>query len=90
MKETKLLSEINHLKLELDKKTNTLVTAENEVLLSRNALQEMSSQKFNTADAKKFMSSVKLTAELKSAKQLCEEYKHKLNESLKSNQQHLG
>lgn len=75
---------------ELDKQTNALVTAENEVLCSKNSLQEVLSQKFNPADAKKFLSSVKLSAELKSAKQMCEEYKQKLNESLKSNQQHLG
>jgi len=81
---------MNNLNFELDKQTNALVTAENEVLLSKTSLQEVLSQKFNPADAKKFLSSVKLSAELKSAKQMCEEYKHKLNESLKSNQQHLG
>jgi len=48
------------------------------------------SQKFNPADANKFSSSIKLSAELKSVKQMCEGYKKKLDEALKSNQQHLG
>lgn len=89
-KESKLLDEISNLQYELDRQTSSVTTAENEVLLSKDALQEMASQKFNPADAKKFLSSVKLSAELKSAKQMCEGYKHKLNESLKLNQQHLG
>lgn len=90
LKESKFLSEINNLQFDLDKQTNSLVAAENEVLLSKDALQEMVSQKFNPADAKKFLSSVKLSGELKSAKQICEGYKQKLSESLKSNRQYLG
>jgi len=90
VKESKLLAEINSLQFELDKQTNALVTAENEVSLSKDALQEMMSQKFNPADCKKMLSSIKLSAELKSAKQMSEEYKNKLNEALKSNQQFLG
>jgi len=66
------------------------VTAENEVSLSKEALQEVMSQKFNSADSKQFLSSVKLSAELKSAKQISEGYKHKLNDALKSNQKFLG
>lgn len=64
--------------------------AENEVLLSKNALQDVLSQKFNSAEEKQFLSSVKLSAELKSAKQMCEEYKQKFEVSNKSNQQNLG
>lgn len=90
LKESKLLSEINNLKSEIDKQTNALVMAENEVLLSKNALQDVLSQKFNSAETKQFLSSVKLSAELKSAKQMCEEYKQKLEVSNKSNQQNLG
>jgi hypothetical protein len=66
------------------------VTAENEVSLSKEALQEVMSQKFNSAESKQFLSSVKLSAELKSAKQISEGYKHKLNDALKSNQKFLG
>lgn len=85
-----MLSEINNLQFELDKQTNALLTAENEVSLSKDALQEVVSQKFNPTESKKLLSSIKLSAELKSAKQMCDEYKHKLDESSKSNQQYLG
>lgn len=78
------------MKFELDKQTNALLTIENEVSLSKDALQEVMSQQFNPMESKKFLSSIKLSAELKSAKQMCDEYKHKLDESLKSNQQCLG
>ncbi|KAE9542886.1 hypothetical protein AGLY_002797 [Aphis glycines] len=88
-KESKLLAEIDSLQFELDKHTSALVTAENEVSLSKEALQEVMSQKFNPADSKQFLSSIKLSAELKSAKQISEGYKHKLNDALKSNQQFL-
>lgn len=90
LKESKLLGEIKSLQFELDKQTNALITAENEVLLSKDALQEMLSQKFNPADAKKYLSSVKLSAELKSMKYMCDGYKQKLDELVKTNQQHLG
>lgn len=90
LKESKLLGEINHLQFELDKKTNALVVAENEASLSKEALQEMLSQKFNQEDAKKYFSSIKSSTELKSVKQTCEGYKHKLNESKKSNKQFTG
>lgn len=90
VKESKLQSELNNLQFELDKQTHDLMTAKNEALLSKEALQEIMSQKFNPADSKQFASSIKLSAELKSAKQISEGYKHKLNEALKSNQQHLG
>lgn len=63
---------------------------EKEVSQSKDALQEVLSQKFNQADSKKFSSSVKLSAELEAIKQICEDYKHKLDKSLKSNQQYLG
>ncbi|XP_025198589.1 abnormal long morphology protein 1-like [Melanaphis sacchari] len=89
VKESKLLAEIDSLQFELDKQTHALMTAENEVSLSKDALQEVLSQKFNPADSKHFSSSVKLSAELKSAKHISEGYKHKLNEALKSNQQFL-
>ncbi|XP_026818098.1 putative leucine-rich repeat-containing protein DDB_G0290503 [Rhopalosiphum maidis] len=89
VKESKLLSEIDSLQFELDKQTSALVTAENEVSLSKEALQEVMSQKFNSADSKQFLSSIKLSAELKSAKQISEGYKHKLNDALKSNQKFL-
>lgn len=88
-KESKLLAEIDSLQFELEKHTSALVTAENEVSLSKEALQEVMSQKFNPADSKQFLSSIKLSAELKSAKQMSEGYKHKLNDALKSNQQFL-
>ncbi|XP_022172396.1 putative leucine-rich repeat-containing protein DDB_G0290503 [Myzus persicae] len=88
-KESKLRSELNSLQFELDKQTYDLMTAENEALLSKEALQEIVSQKLNPADSKQFLSSIKLSAELKSAKQISEGYKHKLNEALKSNQQFL-
>lgn len=78
------------MQFELEKHTSALVTAENEVSLSKEALQEVISQKFNPADSKQFLSSIKLSAELKSAKQMSEGYKHKLNDALKSNQQFLG
>lgn len=90
VKESKLQSELNRLQFELDKQTRDLMTAENEALLSKEALQEIVSQKFNPADSKQFLSSIKLSAELKSVKQISEEYKHKLMEALKSNQQFLG
>lgn len=90
LKESKLQGEINNLQYELDRQTSSLVATENEVLLSKNALQEMVSQKCNPADVKKILSSVKLSAELKSAQQMSESYKQKLNESLKLNQQYLG
>lgn len=83
-------SEINNLKFELDKQTNALLTAENEVSLSKDALQEVLSQKYNPTESNKCLSSIKLSAELKSAKQMCDEYKNKLNEFSKSNQQYLG
>jgi len=89
-KESKLQSEVNSLKFELDKQTYDLMTAKNEALLSKEALQEIMSAKFNLADSKQFLSSIKLSAELKSAKQISEGYKHKMNEALKSNQQFLG
>ncbi|XP_001948151.2 spindle pole body component 110 isoform X2 [Acyrthosiphon pisum] len=89
VKESKLQSELNNLQFELDKQTHDLMTAKNEALLSKEALQEIMSQKFNPADSKQFSSSIKLSAELKSAKQISEGYKHKLNEALKSNQQFL-
>lgn len=78
------------MQFELDKQTNALLTAENEVSLSKDALQEVVSQKFNPTESKKFLSSIKLSAELKSAKQMCDEYKYKLDEYSKSNQQYLG
>lgn len=78
------------MQFELDKQTNNFLIAENEVLLSKDALQEMLSQKFNPVDAKKYLSSVKLSAELKSVKHMCEGYKQKLDEVYKTNQQHLG
>jgi len=90
VKESKLRSELDNIQIELDKQTYDLMTAENEALLSKEALQEIVSQKFNPADSKQFLSSIKLSAELKSAKQISEGYKHKLNEALKSNQQYLG
>lgn len=90
LKESKLLNEINNLQMELDQKTNALVTAENEIVLSKEALQEILSQKFNPSEAKKYLSSMKSSTELKSAKQMCEEYKQKLNESVKSNRQCSG
>jgi len=90
VKESKLQSELNSLKFELDKQAHDLMTAENEALLSKEALQEIVSQKFNPADSKQFLSSIKLSAELKSVKKLSEEYKLKLTEALKSNQQFLG
>ncbi|VVC25373.1 Hypothetical protein CINCED_3A004528 [Cinara cedri] len=89
LRESKLLDEINNLQFELNKQTDALVTAENEVLLSKDALEEMFSQKFNANDVKKNMSLVKLSAEIKSAKQIGESYKKKLDESLKSNQEYL-
>jgi len=89
IKESKLLAEIDSLQFELDKQSSALVTAENEVSLSKEALQEVMSQKFNSVDIKQFLSSVKLSAELKSTKQISEGYKHKLNEALKSNQKFL-
>ncbi|XP_060862835.1 putative leucine-rich repeat-containing protein DDB_G0290503 [Metopolophium dirhodum] len=89
VKESKLQSELNNLQFELDKQTHDLMTAKNEALLSKEALQEIMSQKCNPADSKQFSSSIKLSAELKSAKQISEGYKHKLNEALKSNQQFL-
>jgi len=89
-KESKLQSEVNSLQFELDKQTYDLMTAKNEALLSKEALQEVISQKFNPSDSNQFLSSIKLSAELKSAKQISEGYKHKLNEALKSNQQFLG
>lgn len=89
VKESKLLAELNSIQFDLDKQSYALITAENEVSLSKEALQEIMSQKFNPADSKQFLSSIKLSAELKSAKQISEGYKHKLNEALKSNQQFL-
>lgn len=74
----------------MDKQTNALITAENEVLLSKESLQEILTQKYNMTDAKKNISVVKLSAELKSAKQIGERYKKKLDESLQSNQEYLG
>lgn len=78
------------MKFELDKQTNALVTAENEALLSKEALEEMMSQKFNSTDVKNNISIVKLSAELKSAKQIGENYKKKLEEIFESNQEYLG
>jgi len=74
----------------MDKLTNLLLIAENEVLLSKNTLQDILSQNFNQSDAKKIMSSIKSSAELKSAKQMCEGYKQKLDDYSKLNQQYLG
>lgn len=89
-KESKLLADIKSLQFELDQKTYALVTVENEVSLSKEALKDIMSQNFNPADSKQFLSSMKSSAELKSARQMSEGYKHKLNDALKLNQQFLG
>lgn len=78
------------MKFDLDQKSDALITMENEVLQFNDALQEVLSKKFNLADSKKFSFSVKLSAELESIKQICEDYKHKLDKSLILNQQYIG
>ncbi|XP_050422209.1 interaptin-like [Adelges cooleyi] len=87
LKESKMIKQIKTLEFELDKKNSALITAESEVTLSKNSLEDMLSQKFNLADAKKMMNSIKASAELKSAKHMCEQYKCKLEEYAQSNQQ---
>lgn len=90
VKESKLLGEINSLQYELDKQTNMLIAAENEVALSKNTMQDILSQKMSSEEIKSFLSTVKITAELKSAKQMSEGYKQKLDEVFKSNREYLG
>lgn len=74
----------------MDKQAIALITAENEAIQSKDALQEMVTHKFNQTDANKLLSSIKLSTELKSANQMCGRYKQKLDESLKLNKQYLG
>lgn len=78
------------MQFEIDKQINAFITVENEATQSKDTLQEMLSHKFNQADANKLLSSVKFSAEIKSANKKCERYKQKLDESIKLNQQYLG
>lgn len=90
LKESKLLSEISNFRFEFNEQINALITAKNEAIQFKDALQEILINKFNQTKTNKFLSLVKLTSEIKSSNQICERYKQKLDESLKLNHQYLG
>ncbi|XP_050541221.1 transport and Golgi organization protein 1 [Daktulosphaira vitifoliae] len=84
---TKLQKQNNDLQYELNKVNNALMIAEDEASLSKDALQDFISKKFNFAEAKEILFSVKSSAELNSTKKMCEKYQNKIEELIKSNQQ---